>query len=289
MYYSLSLISGFLIAVMVSLNGSLAQHYGMHFSAVFVHLTGLVFITAVVLKKGEFKHIKRHKWYLYSGGALGVFTLISNNVAFGRISVSALLATVLFGQSVAGLLFDQFGWLDSPKNPFSKGRIIGLLLIVAGIAVMIDHFNTIAVLLSFLAGGSLVLSRTINAKLAGLSTVGLGTFFNYLVGFIITIPVFFLFGRNEPVFANLTISPEPLIYFGGLIGVCLIFINNIVVPKVPAFYLSLIMFIGQVLMGVVIDAMIAQSFSFTILSGGILVAIGLCSDLLLNRRKKIPK
>ena len=286
MYYFLSLLSGFLIAIMVAINGSLAWQYGVHFSAMFVHVSGLILIAAIVLLKREHKAIKRYHRHLYLGGVVGVFTLFANNFAYGRISVSALLALILLGQSVSGLFFDQFGWLGSPKNPFHESRIIGPILIAAGIAVMIDNFDAPAVILSFFSGITIVVSRTINAKLAGISSIRISTFFNYLLGTMVIVPIFFIFGRGEPVFTDLVVSPNPILYIGGFMGVALILIGNIIVPKVPGFYLSLMMFVGQVTTGMLLDAVILQTFSLTVLYGGILVTVGLCADLYLSRTIK---
>jgi len=286
MYYSLSLLSGFIIAVMILVNGTLTQHYGVHLSTIIIHISGLILITAVVLIKRVKPFAKRHSWYIYLGGALGVLTTVSNNVSFSRISVSALLALVLLGQSVASLTVDQFGWLGMKRRPFNSRRIFGLLLIIAGIAVMIDRFDTLAVVMSFLAGWTIVMSRTLNARLSELSSVLESTFFNYVVGLAVSIPVFLVLGIRVTDFPGLTISPNPLMYVGGLMGVCLVWISNIVVSKISAFYLSLIMFIGQVFMGVMIDAVIARSFSLTILAGGTLVTVGLCADLFIVNKQK---
>ena len=61
---------------------------------------------------------------------------------------------------------------------------------------MIDNFDLLAVLLSFIAGINLVISRTLNAKLAEKTSIRIGTFYNYLIGLLITIPVYFLLVRN---------------------------------------------------------------------------------------------
>jgi transporter family-2 protein len=286
MYYLLSLFSGLLISVMIYFNGILALHYGIYTSTLYIHLSGFVLITAIVLITRARPFAKRHAWYLYLGGMLGVLTIVFNNVAFGRISVSALLALVLLGQTVSGLAIDQVGWIGMPRHPFNKRRIIGLLLTIAGIAVMIDRFDTVAVLLSFLAGFTIVLSRTLNAKLGELTTIGVSTFFNYLVGTVISILVFFALGTRGFSLDGFEISPDPFMYIGGFLGVCAILLSNILVTKIPAFYLTLTLFIGQVFMGIVIDALIAQEFSIPILIGGILVAAGLCTDLMLDRKKK---
>ena len=286
MYYSLSLLSGFIIAVMILFNGMLAQHYGLHLSTIIIHFAGLLLITAVVLIKRARPFAGRQSWFLYLGGAVGILTTIFNNVAFGRISVSALLALVLLGQSTASLAFDQFGWLGMPRYPFNKRRILGLLLTIAGIAVMIDRFDTLAVTVSVLAGWTIVLSRTLNAKLGALTSEMVSTFFNYFAGVMLSIPIFLVIGLHNTNFPDLTISANPLMYLGGFLGVCLIWFSNIVVTKIPAFYLSLIMFIGQVFMGVIIDAVVSQSFSLPNLLGGLLVTTGLCVDFLLIKKQK---
>ena len=283
MYYFLSLLCGILVAVTVAQNGGLADKYGVHTSSVIIHLTGLLVIGIIMLIKRERPFNKRQVWYLYLGGAIGVLTVACNNLAFGRISVSAILAIILLGQSVMGLAFDQYGWLGMQKHPFNKRRIIGLLLTIGGIVVMTDRFDYIAVSLSFLAGIIIVISRSLNARLAELTSIRVSTFFNYTIGLIVSIVVLIIFGRNEPLKTDIVISSDFYIYFGGTFGVCLVLISNIVVTKIPAFYLTLLSFVGQVFTGIIIDTLIDRSFSILIMIGGMLVAAGLCVDIIISR------
>lgn len=67
-------------------------------------------------------------------------------------------------------------------------------------------------------------------------------------------------------------------------GLCTVLISNVIVTKVPAFYLSLLMFVGQVFTGILLDALISGSFSMQLLIGGALVAAGLSVDLMLDKR-----
>jgi transporter family-2 protein len=286
MYYFLSLLTGILISVMVALNGGLTVQYGVYSATVIVHITGLILISILLLSKHERPFIKRHTWFLYLGGIIGVFTTVFNNFAFGRISVSAILALGLFGQSITGLLIDQYGFLGMPKHPFSKQKLFGLFLILSGIALMINSFEVLAVAVSFAAGVCIVISRTLNAKLADLTSVWVSTFYNYLFGLVLAIFVFFILGRNELNSIKLIISPNLYIYFGGMIGVCVVYLSNITVAKISAFYLTLLIFVAQVFSGVLIDILISQEFSSRNLIGGMLVAIGLCVNLLLDNKNK---
>ena len=287
MYYAISLLMGVLISVMIAMNGGLTQEYGIYSATVIIHIVGLILIVAVVLGKRQRFFPGRFAWFLYLGGAIGVMTTVFNNLSFGRISVSAILALGLFGQSVAGLIIDQYGLLNMPKHPFTKQKIIGLLLIMAGIASMINNFEIVAVIASFIAGVNIVVSRTLNAKLADATSVHVSTFYNYFVGLIVAIPVFLLLGRNEMVFSEFAFSPSLstwYIYLGGVLGVCVVLLSNVTVVKISAFYLTLLIFVGQVFSGVVIDIVISQEISVRNLIGGVLVAVGLSANLLIDKK-----
>jgi len=139
---------------------------------------------------------------------------------------------------------------------------------------------------SFAAGINIVVSRTINAKLSEYKGVRGGTFFNYLIGLAVAAPVCLVLGGGFPAFE---FSPNVFIYLGGIFGVCIVLVCNIAVAKVSSFYLTLLMFIGQVFTGVLVDAVIKQEFSLKILLGGVFVTAGLCADLLLDGKKNVDK
>jgi len=286
MYYFISLLMGILISIMIAFNGGLTQQYGVYTATVIIHIVGLILIAAVVLIKREHFFPKRFAWFLYLGGAIGVLTTVFNNLSFGRISVSAILALGLLGQSIAGLVIDQYGLFNMPKHLFTKQKIIGLVLILIGIASMINNFEWLAVVVSFIAGINIVLSRTINAKLADVTSVRVSTFYNYLVGLAVAIPVFLLLGRGETRIAAFVFSANWYIYLGGVLGVCVVLLGNIAVMKVSAFYLTLLIFIGQVFSGILIDIVISQEISLRNLVGGVFVALGLSINLWLDKRTK---
>jgi transporter family-2 protein len=152
---------------------------------------------------------------------------------------------------------------------------------------MTNNFDVLAVLLSFFAGVNIVISRTLNAKLAEYTNIRTGTFYNYLIGLLISVPVYFIFGRSEAVFTDFVFSPKIYIYFGGIIGVCVVLLSNITVIKISAFYLSLFLFIGQVFSSILIDVVISQTFSPRNMIGGIFVAIGLTVNI--KKKKKYNK
>ena len=288
MYYLLSLLSGILISLMVAFNGGLTERYGIYSAAVIIHVIGLLFIAAIVLIKREKPFAGRHVWYLYLGGAVGVFTTVFNNFAFGRISVTAILALGLLGQSLSGIIIDQFGLCGMAKHPFSGRKLIGLSFILIGIAFMINSFELIAVTVSFISGVTIVTSRTLNGKLADLTSVQISTFFNYAVGLVGAVFIFLIIEGGEalyPGFGTEPFSSNWWIYFGGLLGVAVVYIINVVVVKISAFYLTLLVFVGQVFSGIVVDIIISGELSYRALIGGLLVAMGLSANLFLDKKK----
>lgn len=285
MYYLASLLIGILVAVMITANGGLTALYGVYSATVIIHIVGMILISSIILLRREKPFAETNPWYLYIGGVIGVITTVSNNYAFGKVSVSAILAIGLFGQSVAGVLVDQFGLCGMRKHPFRARQIPGLLLVAGGIAWMMGgNFVFLPVLAAFTSGVLLVVSRSYNSRLAENTSVYISTFFNYVAGLVTAIPVFLLFGRGEPALQSFTLSSNWWIYLGGAIGVMTVWLSNVVVVKIPQLYITLLMFVGQVFTGVLLDALIDGAFSTANLIGGALVALGLALNLLLERR-----
>ncbi|HHW66567.1 DMT family transporter [Defluviitalea raffinosedens] len=143
----------------------------------------------------------------------------------------------------------------------------------------------IAILASFLAGVTIVVSRIINANLA--QKIGLlqGTFFNYIVGLIFAF--FFLIINKEPLrITNHSLGSIPVwAYFGGLFGVVVVMLQSYISHKIPSFNLTLLIFIGQLFMGIAIDYFTLHQLSIGKVIGGIFVLAGLIYNLILDQKK----
>lgn len=285
MYYFLSLLSGVLISVMVVFNGNLTVRYGVYSATVMIHVAGLLLSAAALFFKKEKIRLHGISWLLMTGGAIGVATTVFNNVAFGRISISAILALGLLGQSVTGLLIDQFGLFGMKKHSFRLCKIGGLVVICTGIAsMMTTSFELVAVIVSLLTGVTIVVSRTINAGLAEKTSVYVSTVINYMVGLAVACLVCFVLGQKEPLWTQAVFSWQPYLYAGGLLGAGVVFLSNVTVMKVSAFYMSLLTFVGQIFCGIALDAAIDGKFVAENMIGGVLVALGMGINLLVDRR-----
>lgn len=137
MYNILSLLIGMLIAIMVAFNGQLSSGIGNYFSLVVIHILGyLALLIFMIIKKIKIPFKLTQPVWLYSAGAISVFTVMFNNLAYPVLGVSLPVALGLLGQTVTSLVFDHFGFLGMPVVKFNKKKIIGISIIICGVLIM---------------------------------------------------------------------------------------------------------------------------------------------------------
>ena len=140
------------------------------------------------------------------------------------------------------------------------------------------------IFIAIIAGVCIVLSRTINANLAAMIGIFQGTIFNYIVGLIFSI-VFLLVSSEATSISRTSFTYVPWwTYLGGVVGVLVVILSSYITPKISAFYLTLLIFISQLLVGLIIDYSTLSIFSIGKVIGGLLVFIGLTYNLLLDRK-----
>ena len=135
----LAILSGIFIAIMVSLNGELSTYYTPFFSIFIFNLVGLIFVVFVVLfKRSNLRKLRnRIPLYFFLPGILGIVLTLFNNISINEIGVSITLALAVVGQLVFSTIIDSFGLMSIRKTPFDKRKIIGFIVIVAGIVCLI--------------------------------------------------------------------------------------------------------------------------------------------------------
>ena len=135
------------------------------------------------------------------------------------------------------------------------------------------------------AGIVVVFARSINANLARKIGLNSSTFFNFIVGLIVSFIVLILLGDGLGSYSKVDIGVIPSwAYIGSVLGVGVVFLSNYTAMRISAFYLTLLIFIGQLFSGVLIDFVILDSLSIGKILGGLLVLIGLSYNLLLDKR-----
>lgn len=283
MYRSLAFVTGIILAVMISVNGGLSGYYGVFPATVIIHLVGTIFSLFFTLNQyGWIKLTGFKPVWIYLGGAIGVFTVVFNNLAFSKLSVTNIIALALFGQTITALIFDHFGLLGMKKIPFKKTSLLSLSFSLFGIWQLLDTSVSgaiLAVLYAVTSGVTVVLSRSVNTQLSEKIGAMHGALVNHVVGLIVSILILF--------FVNIETVPftlnNPLMYFGGVLGVVVVYLSNIVVPKVSSFNLTILSFVGQVLMGLVLDLILTQTYSVPTLKAALIIATGILLTMLTEK------
>ena len=143
----------------------------------------------------------------------------------------------------------------------------------------------IYLVISTIAGVTVVIGRIINSNLATKIGTFQGTFINYIVG--LSVSFLFLFLSNEKTTISFTnMKGIPLwAYLGGLAGVIIIVLSNYLTPKISSFYFTLLVFIGQLFIGIIIDYFTFHDLSIGKLIGGLFVLIGLTYNLWIDKKQ----
>lgn len=132
----------------------------------------------------------------------------------------------------------------------------------------------IYVFLSFITGITIVVNMMLNGRLAQREGMINGVLINYFMASLSSIVLCAIMLKTMPSYS--AIKTVPLSYFlGGIIGVLTTYMFNLIVPKVPAVYVVILRFIGQMLTSALIDYIFLDIFSKGKIIGGILFFIGL--------------
>lgn len=118
---------------------------------------------------------------------------------------------------------------------------------------------------------SMIVSSTLGKKIGLIQS----TVVHYIGGLIGGI--FILIGiGSESAPSIIDMSRMPLyIFLGGIIGVVVVYTSNIIIPKIPVVYSTLLMFSGQMLCAIIIDTIVMGDFSWQKLLGAIVVIVGI--------------
>jgi transporter family-2 protein len=142
MPYLATFIAGVLLTIQVGLNSTLGRTVGnMRFAVLMNFLVGSVGLLAYFAAAGGglptrdgVAAVPAWAWF---GGFLGAFYVAVATLVGPRIGAAALLALTVFGQLLASLLVDHFGWLGFPMQPISPARLAGAALLLSGVGLIV--------------------------------------------------------------------------------------------------------------------------------------------------------
>ena len=135
-------------------------------------------------------------------------------------------------------------------------------------------------ILAFLAGVFTLISVITNSNLAKYVGTLQSTLVNFTAGLSVSIIIYFFFNNQPFQFINFPIWA----LFGGLFGVFIVIISNLVIPKIPTIYSTLLIFIGQLFTGLIIDFFQTNTLQLNKVIGAFLIITGLFYNLLVDKK-----
>lgn len=137
-YFFLGILAGILGAAQPGINSILDKKLGSPILASTISfLVGTLFLLvlsfALKILPLPLKAFTQAPWWAYVGGLLGAFFVLVSVILAPKIGAVTLMGLLLAGQLLASLIYDHFGILGYPVQPLNLWRILGVLLIFAGV------------------------------------------------------------------------------------------------------------------------------------------------------------
>lgn len=140
-YATIMLVAGIGIPIMAALNAELGirlQSPGTASSVLFlVGLLGSLIYLVIVEKTLPNASNFEAPIYFYLGGGFVLFYVLSIAWVAPVFGVGNAIAFVLLGQLIAMATIDQFGLLGAPQISLTPLRILGLILMAAGVLFVV--------------------------------------------------------------------------------------------------------------------------------------------------------
>jgi transporter family-2 protein len=143
------------------------------------------------------------------------------------------------------------------------------------------------IILAVLCGCITIISMIVNSHLAKKIGTLQGTLINYIVGLTTTI-LLMIIVKSSISLPYSSFSKIPWwAFLGGLLGVVVVSSSNIVLPKIPTIYTTLLIFIGQLFTGILIDYFRVGFISKGKIIGGLLILLGLLYNSNVEKKELI--
>lgn len=130
----IGVLGGLAVGVQTPIANTIGKKVGGAASSVVVHVSGLIFsVVVLLLYRGEnIRQWRELPWWAYLAGLFGVILYLTINFTIPRIGTAAAISLIIVGQLLAGVVIDHFGFFGSAVHAVDAGRLLGLLLLVAG-------------------------------------------------------------------------------------------------------------------------------------------------------------
>jgi transporter family-2 protein len=137
----IALVSGAILPIQATINFRLSKNTGGPIIAAFISFavgTIGLFLYLITTRQVNLRvfFANPSPWWIWIGGLIGAIYVSSIVFLVPRLGVALAFSLVIAGQMITAMIFDNFGWLGVNLQPISFGKIIGALLLIAGVVLI---------------------------------------------------------------------------------------------------------------------------------------------------------
>ncbi|MBR9829749.1 MAG: DMT family transporter [Oceanospirillales bacterium] len=137
----LALSAGAAIAIQAGMNARLGVVLGntMLGTSIAFAVACLASLLVLVLQRSELPGIGRVgsvPVYLWWGGVISAFGVGLLYFLIPRMGMGPMTSFALTGQIVLAVICSHFGWFDQPVRPINGTRLVGMVVLVAGVSLI---------------------------------------------------------------------------------------------------------------------------------------------------------
>ncbi len=136
-FAALAMLAGVAVTCQGATNQSLLKVTGIGPTLLLNSLIALVGVTCLWFATGAPTTFfpARTAWTQYLGGVFGFILMVAIVLVFPRLGAAYAIALMVCGECVAAMIIDHYGLMAMAKHPATLQRVIGVFLVVAGVAV----------------------------------------------------------------------------------------------------------------------------------------------------------
>ncbi|MDO9354822.1 MAG: DMT family transporter [Solirubrobacteraceae bacterium] len=134
-----SILVGALVTLQAPINAELGKHVGEVSSSVVSFGVGFLVLLVLAGVLGQLQGLGKVgevAWPYFLGGVIGAAFVLLALVAVPKIGAGPLTAAAVSGQLIMAVVIDRFGWIGVPQHDLTPSRVIGVVLLIAGLLLV---------------------------------------------------------------------------------------------------------------------------------------------------------
>jgi transporter family-2 protein len=139
----MALFAGFAGSVQIAVMARLGERVGIVGALAFASLLQAVLSALLLLVSvrslGAYSAALRQPAWLWIGGVMGLFIVLTITFAGSRIGTAATVGLLIAGQLAMGAVIDRFGWFGGEEIPIAWPRALGIGLLAVGAALSLTR------------------------------------------------------------------------------------------------------------------------------------------------------